>query len=34
MTQVLAAVREHGLDAVLLAVQAALDSGVQVASTS
>ncbi|WP_265094970.1 IS21 family transposase [Burkholderia vietnamiensis] len=27
MTQVLAAVREHGLDAVLLAVQAALDSG-------
>jgi hypothetical protein len=27
MTQVLAAVRERGLDAVLLAVQAALDSG-------
>lgn len=27
MTQVLGAVREHGLDAVLQAVQAALDSG-------
>lgn len=27
MTQVLAAVREHGLDAVLRAVQASLDSG-------